>query len=73
MQNTFKIIKRSIHNQSYILLQNKYKKEIKDLNNKLKILELENKKLLEKKKQLELDLFSKTKFYNLNSHKILYF
>ena len=70
MQNTFKIIKRSIHNQSYILLQNKYKKEIKDLYNKLKILEIENKKLLEKNKHLEEELLFKNRFYNLNRHKL---
>ncbi len=70
MQNTFKIIKRSIHNQSYILLQNKYKKEIKDLYNKLKILEIENKKLLEKNKHLEEELLFKNRFLNLNRYKL---
>jgi len=70
MQNTFKIIKRSIHNQSYILLQNKYKKEIKDLYNKLKILEIENKKLLEKNKHLEEELLFKNRFFNLNRYKL---
>jgi hypothetical protein len=70
MQNTFKIIKRSIHNQSYILLQNKYKKEIKDLYNKLKTLEIENKKLLEKNKHLEEELLFKNRFLNLNRYKL---
>ena len=70
MQNTFKIIKRSVHNQSYILLQNKYKKEIKDLYNKLKILEIENKKLLEKNKHLEEELLLKNRFLNLNRYKL---
>lgn len=70
MQHSFKIIKRSIHNQSYILLQNKYKKQIKDLNNKLKILEIENKKLLEKNKILEEELLFKNRFLNLNRHKL---
>lgn len=70
MYNSFKLIKRSIHNQSYISLQNKYKNEIKELNNKINLLQIENKKLIEKNKKLELELFSKTKFYNLNLHKI---
>lgn len=70
MYNSFKLIKRSIHNQSYISLQNKYKNKIKELNNKINLLQIENKKLIEKNKKLELELFSKTKFYNLNLHKI---
>lgn len=83
MHNTFKIIKRSIHNQSYISLQNKYKNIIKEnknyniinteLNNKIQLLQVENKKLIEKNKKLDLELFEKTKFYNLNLHKIQYF
>lgn len=73
MYNSFKLIKRSIHNQSYISLQNKYKNKIKELNNKINLLQIENKKLIEKNKKLELELFSKTKFYNLNLHKIQYF
>lgn len=70
MYNSFKLIKRSIHNQSYISLQNKYKNEIKELNNKINLLQIENKKLIEKNKKLESELFYKTKFYNLNLHKI---
>ncbi len=76
----FKIIVRNIHNQSYINLNNKLKKElhlkkdyqiiINNLNQQIDILENNNKKLIKKNKHLEQELLFKNRFLNLNHHKL---
>jgi hypothetical protein len=76
----YNILVRNIYNQSYINLNNKFKKElllkkdcqilIKNLNKKINFLENNNKKLIEKNKQLEEELLLKNRFYNINHHKL---
>ena len=78
--NKFKILKRNIHNQSYIVLNNQfnklsqtnkdYKFLIKNLNNKINTLQLENLNLINKNKQLEKELLEKTRFFNLYNYKL---
>jgi hypothetical protein len=78
--NKFQILKKNIHNQSYIVLNNQYNeisklnKEykfiIKNLNNKINTLHLENLQLNNKNKQLEKELLEKTRFYNLHCYKL---